>query len=152
MAETSNVAETAMASGSPVPAYTYEPSWKEHIPSQPGAPIVESNTATYAQALMMNSEPFSSRTVKRSTRTKDYDSDHSANAASASATAGPKPTRNSSVQQHKPAENLAAAALQAAADAAATAAEDPWILRAVLLVVGTTKRSKLTTTECAPGA
>jgi hypothetical protein len=141
MAETSNIAETAMASGSSVPAHTYQPSWKEHITSQPGAPIVESNTATYAQALMMNSEPFSSHTVKRSTRTKDYDSDHSANAASASATAGPEPTRNSSVQQHKPAENLAAAALQAAADAAATAAEDPWILRAVLLAAAATAKA-----------
>ena len=82
---------------------------------------------------MMNCEPLSSRTVRRNTRTKDNGSDHSANAASTSATAGPEPERNSSIQQHKPAENLAAAALRAAADAAATAAEDPRILRTVLL-------------------
>ena len=75
--------------------------------------------------------------MKRSTRTKD----HYANAASASATAGPEPAKNSSVQQHKPAENLAAAALQAAADAAATAAEDPRILRAVLMAAAATARA-----------
>ncbi len=95
----------------------------------------------------MNSEPSLSPTVKRSTRTKDNDRDHSANAASASATAGPEPARNSSVQQHIPAENLAAAALQAAADAAATAADaaataakcdDPEVLRAVLRAAATT--------------
>jgi hypothetical protein len=141
MAETANVGEAVMAS-SPVPALTYEPSWKEHIPSQLGAPIVKSNTATYAQTLMMNSEPSSSRTVKRSTSTKDNHSDHSANAASTSATAGPEPARNLSVQQHEPAENLAAAALQAAADAAATAAEDPRILRAVLLAAAATANLK----------
>ena len=140
MAETANVGEAVMAS-SPVPALTYEHSWKEHIPSQLGAPIVKSNTATYAQTLMMNSEPSLSRTVKRSTSTKDNDSDHSANAASTSATAGPEPARNFSVQQHKPAENLAAAALQAAADAAATAAEDPRILRAVLLAAAATAKA-----------
>ena len=120
-----------------VPALTNEPSWKGHIPSQPGALTAKSSPATYAQALMMNSEPSTSLTVKRSTRTKD----HYANAASASATAGPEPAKNSSVQQHKPAENLAAAALQAAADAAATAAEDPRILRAVLMAAAATARA-----------
>ena len=39
MAETTNVGEAVMAS-SPVPSLTYEPSWKEHIPSQLGAPII----------------------------------------------------------------------------------------------------------------
>ena len=118
-----------------VPALTNEPSWKGHIPSQPGALTAKSSPSTYAQALMMNSEPSTSLTVKRSTK------DHYANAASASATAGPEPAKNSSVQQHKPAENLAAAALQAAADAAATAAEDPRILRAVLMAAAATARA-----------
>ena len=46
MAATANVAETAMASSSPVPANANEPSWEEHIRSQPGAPIAKSIPAT----------------------------------------------------------------------------------------------------------
>jgi hypothetical protein len=82
----------------------------------------------------MNSQPSLSPTVKRSTRTRDGDRDHSANAASPSATAGPELARNSSVQQHNLADNAEAAALPAAAaDAAAAATTEPRILRAVLL-------------------
>ncbi len=91
-------------------------------------------------ALMMNSEPFWSRTVKRSTRTKGYDRDHSANAASASATADPASAimMSPTVLQHNLADHAKAAALQAAADAAAAAATDPKILRAVLLAAAAT--------------
>jgi hypothetical protein len=140
MAATANVAETAMASSSPVPANANEPSWEEHIRSQPGASIATSNSATYAQVAAMNSAPPSSPTVKRSTRTKDNGRDHSANAASASAAAGPEPARSPSVQRHEPAENPAAAALQAAADAATIAAKrnDHEVLRAVLRAAATT--------------
>jgi hypothetical protein len=136
MAETVNAAET-MASSSPVPVFANEPSGKEHIRSQPGAPIAKSNPASSAQAVR-NSEPSLSPIVKRSTRTKDDNRDHSANAASALATAGPEPATSSSVLQHNLADNAEAAALQAAADAAAAAATDPRILRAVLLAAAAT--------------
>ena len=89
---------------------------------------------------LMNSAPPVSPTVTRSTRTKDNGRDHSANAASALATAGPELTRSLSVQRHEPAKNPAAAALQAAADAAAIAAKrnDHEVLRAVLRAAATT--------------
>ena len=112
MAATANLAETAMASGSPVPANVNGPSWERHIRSQPRASTAKSEPATYAQVAEMNSAPPSSPTVKRSTRTKDDSDgrDHSANAASASTAAGPELTRSPSVQPHEPAENPAAAA------------------------------------------
>jgi hypothetical protein len=69
--------------------------------------------------------------VKRSTSTNDNGRGHPANAASALAATGPDPARNSSVQQHNLADKAEAAALQAAADAAAAAATEPRILRAV---------------------
>ena len=135
MAETANVEEAVMASSCPVPPIANEPArGGEHTRAQTTALAnLRSNSATYAEAVM-SSVPD----VKRRTSTNDNGRVHPANAASASATAGPEPARNSSVQQHKPAENLAAAALQAAADAAATAAEDPRILRAVLLAAAAT--------------
>ena len=78
--------------------------------------------------------------VRRPSRTKDDGRDHSANAASALTTAGPEPTRSPRVQRHEPAENPAAAALQAAADAAAIAAKrnDHEVLRAILRAAATT--------------
>ena len=96
---------------------------------------------------MTNSEPSSSRTVKRSTRTKGYDRDHSANAASASATADPASATMMSptVLQHNLADHAKAAALQAAADAAAAAATDPKILRAVLLAAAATANALAST-------
>ena len=49
MAATANLAETAMASGSPVPANANGPSWERHIRSQPRASTAKSEPATYAQ-------------------------------------------------------------------------------------------------------
>jgi hypothetical protein len=59
-----------------------------------------------------------------------------ANAARASAAAGPEPAMSPPELRHNPADNAAATALWTAADAAAAAAakcDDPWVLRTVLL-------------------
>jgi hypothetical protein len=145
IAETVNAAET-MASSSPVPVFANEPPWKEHIQSQPGATIAKSNPATYAQAVT-NSEPSLSSTMKRSTRAQDIDRDHSANAASASATADPASAimMSPTALQHNLADHAKAAALQAAADAATAAATNPKILRAVLLAAAATANALAST-------
>ena len=145
IAETVNAAET-MASSSPVPVFANEPPWKEHIQSQPGATIAMSNPATYAQAVT-NSEPSLSSTMKRSTRAQDIDRDHSANAASASATADPASAimMSPTALQHNLADHAKAAALQAAADAATAAATNPKILRAVLLAAAATANALAST-------
>ena len=145
IAETVNAAET-MASSSPVPVFANEPPWKEHIQSQPGATIAKSNPATYAQAVT-NSEPSLSSTMKRSTRAQDIDRDHSANAASASATADPASAimMSPTAPQHNLADHAKAAALQAAADAATAAATNPKILRAVLLAAAATANALAST-------
>jgi len=137
---------TSMASSNPVPVFANEPPWKEHIQSQPGATIAKSNPATYAQAVT-NSEPSLSSTMKRSTRAQDIDRDHSANAASASATADPASAimMSPTVLQHNLADHAKATALQAAADAAAAAATDPKILRAVLLAAAATANALAST-------
>jgi hypothetical protein len=145
IAETVNAAETT-ASSSPVPVFANEPPWMEHIQSQPGATIAKSNPATYAQAVT-NNEPSLSSTMKRSTRAQDIDRDHSANAASASATADPASAimMSPAVLQHNLADHAKAAALQAAADAAAAAATDLKILRAVLLAAAATANALAST-------
>jgi hypothetical protein len=145
IAETVNAAET-MASSSPVPVFANEPPWKEHIQSQPGATIAKSNPTTYAQAVT-NSEPSLSSTMKRSLRAQDIDRDHSANAASASATADPASAimMSPTALQHNLADHAKAAALQAAADAATAAATNPKILRAVLLAAAATANALAST-------
>jgi hypothetical protein len=116
IAETVNAAET-MASISPVPVYANEPSWKEHIQSQPGATIAKSNPATYAQAVI--SEPSLSSTMKR------------------------LPRNGANATGRNPSNNAAAAALQDVADAAAAAAncQDPTVLEAVLKAAATTAKA-----------
>jgi hypothetical protein len=139
MAETANVAETAMASNSQASANANEPAREEHT-LQPRA-LAKSNAATYAQAVMRSDPPVSP--MKRSTRANDFGGDHPTNAASSSATAGTEPAimMSPTVLRHNLAHNAEAAALQAAADADADAAaicKDPRVLRAVLLAVATT--------------
>jgi hypothetical protein len=88
----------------------------------------------------MSSDTPLSPTVKRGTRNKANGRNCPANAARASAAAGPEPAMSPTVLRHNPAaENAAAAALQAA-DAAAADAEcdDPRVLRAVLLAAAAT--------------
>ena len=116
IAETVNAAET-MASISPVPVFANEPSWKEHIQSQPGATIAKSNPATYAQAVI--SEPSLSSTMKR------------------------LPRNGANATGRNPSNNAAAAALQDVADAAAAAAncQDPNVLEAVLKAAATTAKA-----------
>ena len=116
IAESVNAAET-MASISPVPVFANEPSWKEHIQSQPGATIAKSNPATYAQAVI--SEPSLSSTMKR------------------------LPRNGANATGRNPSNNAAAAALQDVADAAAAAAncQDPNVLEAVLKAAATTAKA-----------
>ena len=80
--------------------------------------------------------------MKQSTRANDFGGDHLANAASSSATVGTEPAivMSPTVLRHNLADNAKAAAIQAAADAAAAAAEnrDPRILRTVLLAAAAT--------------
>ena len=102
-------------------------------------PLAKSNADTYAQAVMKGDPAVSP--MKRSTRTNDPGGDHLANAASSSATVGTEPAvmMSHTVLRHNgPADNAKAAAMQAAATAAATAAEDPRILRTVLLAAAAT--------------
>ena len=101
-----------------------------------------SSSSTYAQAVM-SSVPK----VRRPTRTtgNDLGGDHLANAASSSATVGTEPAvmLSPTVLRHNPADNVEAAALQAAADAAAAAAKcnDRAVLRAVLLAAAATAKA-----------
>ena len=129
MTETANVAETAMASNSQASANANGPSREDHI-LQPRA-LAKSNAATYAQAVKR--DPPESP-MKQSTRANDFGGDHLANAASSSATVGTEPAivMSPTVLRHNLADNAKTAAIQAAADAAAAAAETPRILRTVL--------------------
>jgi hypothetical protein len=138
-AETANATETTTAAINPVPAIANEPSREEHTQSQPAAPITGmigkgNSSTTYAQAVMSSDTPLSS-VVKRNARTKPNGRDSPANAARASATAGPE--MSITELRHNPAaENAAATALRTAANVAAAAAakcDDLQILRAVLL-------------------
>ena len=78
--------------------------------------------------------------MKQSTRANDFGRDHLANAASSSATVGTEPAivMSPTVLRQNLADNAKAAAIQAAADAAAAAAENPRILRTVLLAAAAT--------------
>ena len=104
------------------------------------ATLAMSNSLTYAQAVT-SSVPD----VRRLPRTNDLGGDHTANAASSSATAGTDPAimMNPTVLRHNPADNAEAAAMQAAADAAAAAAKcnDRAVLRAVLLAAAATAKA-----------
>ena len=118
-AETANAAETATAAISPVPANANEPSREEHTRSQPKATAKSSSSlaATYAQAVM-RSDPSLNPVVKRNTgHTKANGRDCPANAARASAAAGPEPASPTELR-YNPSDNAAAAALWTAADAA----------------------------------
>ena len=128
MAETTYAAESVKAIAGTVPTR------EEHRRSQPRAHFAKSNLVNQAQPVTRSASPLNGSDAN------DPGGDHLANAASSSATVGTEPAvmMSPTVLRHNPADNAKAAAMQAAADAAATAAEDPRILRTVLLAAAAT--------------
>ena len=128
-------ASLAESANGQAPANANGPSGGDHILQHRA--LAKSNTATYAQAVKR--DPPESL-AKQSARANDLDGDQLANAASSLATVGTDPAImiSPSVLRHNLADNAKAAAIQAAADAAAAATENPRILRAVLVAAAAT--------------
>ena len=128
-------ASLAESANGQAPANANGPSGGDHILQHRA--LAKSNTATYAQAVKR--DPPESL-AKQSARANDLDGDQLANAASSLATVGTDPAImiSPSVLRRNLTDNAKAAAIQAAADAAAAATENPRILRAVLVAAAAT--------------
>ena len=128
-------ASLAESANGQAPTNANGPSGGDHILQHRA--LAKSNAATYAQAVKR--DPPESL-AKQSARANDLDGDQLANAASSLATVGTDPAimMSPNVLRHNLADNAKAAAIQAAADAAAAATENPRILRAVLVAAAAT--------------
>jgi hypothetical protein len=128
-------ASLAESANGQAPANANGPSGGDHILQHRA--LAKSNAATYAQAVKR--DPPESL-AKQSARANDLDGDQLANAASSLATVGTDPAImiSPSVLRRNLTDNAKAAAIQAAADAAAAATENPRILRAVLVAAAAT--------------